>query len=68
VNDREDTLATNPLAITVLDSSIVQDSSLVKLHPSHVDVFGKGNFIGMKIIEAGSSNDLGRVVPQDLSN
>jgi hypothetical protein len=52
VSNREDALTTNPLPISAPDSSIVENSRLIELHTTIVDLASKRHFVRMEVLEA----------------
>ena len=62
VYNSENTLATDPGAIFMLDLAVIQDSGFVKVDAAPVDFFGKRDLIGMKILPAGLPSDLAWVI------
>ena len=68
MNDSKDTLATNPVAIFVLDAAVIQDCSFIEVDAFGVNRFREGNFIGMKVLPTGLALDLMRTIPEDVFN
>jgi hypothetical protein len=52
MNNCEDTLATDPLSISALDSGIMKHGSLIKLNPTIVDMSSERYLVGVEVFEA----------------
>jgi len=68
VDDREAALASDPVALSVLDATVGQDGSLVEPHASTVELLGDWDFLGMEEVPAGAIDDLVRSVAEDVDN
>ena len=66
VDDSEHAFTCNPRAVFVLDSSIVQDCSLVKTDSAAMDFTSKGDFIWVKVFPTRSARDFMREVSKDV--
>lgn len=66
VDDSEDTLATNPRAIFVFHSTIIEHRCLVKTDTSTMNLASKGYFIWMEIVPARSPQHLSRHIAKDV--
>lgn len=68
VDDGEAAFASYPIALAVLDPTVGQDCSLVKLHTSVVELFSDGNFIWVEEVPDRSVDDFIRRVSQNVND
>ena len=62
VSYREDALTTNPLSISAPDPSIVENSSLIELHTTIVDLASKRHLVWMEVVKARCACDFIRTI------
>lgn len=52
MDNRKDAFTTDIVSVAVLDSGVMQNGSFVQHHAPAMNTSSKGDFIGMKVIEA----------------
>jgi len=65
---REDTFTTDPFLVSILDTSVVKDGSLVHSHTPAMDVASKRNLLRVEVIEARSIDNIIWMVSQDIND
>jgi hypothetical protein len=68
VTDCENALTTNPLSISASDPGIMENSRLLQLHTTIVDLASKRHLVWMKVIEARFACDFIRMIAQDVDD
>lgn len=63
VDNGEDALAANPVALFVLDLAIIEHGSLVEPDAAAVDGLGKGDFIRVEVFPARFSHNFMGCIP-----
>jgi hypothetical protein len=66
ISDREDALTTNPLSILAPDPSIVENSCLIELHTTIVDLASKRHLVWVEVVKARCACDFIRMITQDI--
>jgi hypothetical protein len=52
MDNGKDTLAADPSAVFMLDTTIIQDGRFVEINSSAVDLLGENQFVAMEIVPA----------------
>lgn len=66
IYDGKDTLASDIFTSDAFQLAVRQNSSLIQVHTPSVNRASEWHLVRMKVLEAGSSDDILRTIPKDV--
>ena len=66
MDDGEDTLATYPRAILMLDATVIENCSFIKVYTATMNGFGKNDLISMEKVPTRVTFDFVSRIPEDV--